>query len=111
VQAWEWNEIHGNLAKITVQLPGEAQASRHAAHCRAHQVVQIAVSRSCKLEGPEANIVEGLVVKQEAFVRILHELVKAEDRIVRFHDCVRDLGAGDDRERLHDAIWVFLAHL
>merc|ERR550514_470769 len=111
VKTGERDEIHSDLAQVAIELAREPEASCNAAHRCAHQVIQIPIGWRGKLERAEADIVERFIIEKEAFVRVLHELMEAEDRIVRFHDCVRDLGAGDDRERLHDAIWVFLAYL
>ena len=44
--------------------------------------------------------------QQEGLVGVLHELVKAQDGIVRLHHRVGDLGRRDHREGLHDAVRV-----
>merc|ERR1711924_88164 len=72
VQTREGDEVNGNLAKVAVQLPWEAQASRHAADRCAHQVVQV-IGGSRELQCAEADVVESFVVEQEALVRILDE--------------------------------------
>jgi hypothetical protein len=45
-------------------------------------MVQIAVSWCRKLESPEADIVEGLIVNAESLVGVLDELMNGECRIV-----------------------------
>jgi hypothetical protein len=47
----------------------------------------------------------------EALVRVLHELVHRQSRVVRLHHRVRHLGRGDDRVGGHDAVRVLLADL
>merc|ERR1719265_354140 len=78
VESWEGNQIDCNLAQVAIQLPWEAQACRHTAHGRAHQVIQVAVSWCSELQCAEANIVECLVVEQEAFVGVFDKLVKRQ---------------------------------
>ena len=49
--------------------------------------------------------------QQEGLVGVLHELVKAQDGIVRLHHRVGDLGRRDHREGLHDAVrvpWTYI---
>ena len=45
VQARKWDEVHGNLAEVAIQLSWEAKAACHTAHSRAHEVVEVAVCR------------------------------------------------------------------
>ena len=54
-------------------------------------MVEIAVGGDGELEGPEADIVEGLVIDAEGLVRVLDELVDGEGSVVRLDDSVRDL--------------------
>ena len=58
MQAWERHEVDGNLAQIAIQLTWKSQAASHAAHRRRDQVVQVSISGSRQLQGPE-NFVEG----------------------------------------------------
>ena len=44
--------------------------------------------------------------QQEGLIGVLHELMEAEDGIVRLHHRVGDLGRRDHREGLHDAVRV-----
>merc|ERR1712232_863921 len=74
-------------------------------------MVQVTVSGGGQLQGAEADVVESLVVEQEAFVSILNELVEAEHGVVGLDDRVRHFGTGDDGERLHDTVRVLLADL
>mmetsp|Transcript_61669 Transcript_61669/g.127620 ORF Transcript_61669/g.127620 Transcript_61669/m.127620 type:complete len:268 (+) Transcript_61669:189-992(+) len=77
MQAWERHEVDGNLAQIAVELTWKSQAASHAAHRRRDQVVQVSISGSRQLQGPEANVVQCFIVQQEGFVRVLHQLVEA----------------------------------
>ena len=54
-------------------------------------MVKIAVGGGGELEGPEANVVEGLVVDTEGSVRVLDKLVNGEGGVVRLNDGVGDL--------------------
>merc|ERR550514_675272 len=104
VKTRERDEIHSDLAQVAIELAREAEARCDAAHRCAHQVIQISVSGCSQLQRAEADIVQCFVIKKEALIGVLHELVKAEDGVVRLHNRVRHLWAGDDRECLHDAI-------
>merc|ERR1711870_213120 len=74
VESREGDEVYSNLAEIAVELAWEAQASGHTRHGRRHQMVQITISWRRQLERPEANVVQGLVVEQEALVSVLNQL-------------------------------------
>ena len=65
VQPREGHQVYGDLAQVAVQLPGEAQATRDAAHGRRHQVVQVTVGRCRELQSSEADVVEGLQGKHD----------------------------------------------
>ncbi|URE06649.1 hypothetical protein MUK42_34782 [Musa troglodytarum] len=64
-----------------------------------------------ELEGPEADVVERLVVQHHALVGVLHQLVHRQRRVVRLHDRVRHLGRREHRERHHHPIRVLLPDL
>ena len=49
-------------------------------------MVQISVGRGAKLERPEADIVERLVVNAECLVRVLDKLMHRECRVVWLDD-------------------------
>merc|ERR1711988_361815 len=85
VQTWEWNEIHSELTKISVQLTREAQASCYTAHGCTDEVVQITVSWCGQLQGPETDVIQSLVVQQHALVCIFDQLVERKHGIVRLH--------------------------
>jgi len=44
-------------------------------------------------------------------ISVLHKLVDREGAVVRFHDGIRHLGGGNDREGGHHTIGVLLADL
>ncbi len=58
----ERNEVDGELAQVGVQLTREADARGDAGHAGAVQVVEVTICRGGKLEGAEADVVQGLVV-------------------------------------------------
>ena len=62
VQAGERDEVHGELAKVGVELAGEAEAAGHARHDGRDEVVQVTVGGGGQLQGAEADVVQGLVV-------------------------------------------------
>mmetsp|Transcript_58489 Transcript_58489/g.137358 ORF Transcript_58489/g.137358 Transcript_58489/m.137358 type:complete len:401 (+) Transcript_58489:252-1454(+) len=107
----ERHDVHGQLAEIGVELTREAERARHARHHRRHQMVQVTESRRRQLERTEADVVQRLVVNAEALVRVLHELMHRQRRVVRLHNCVRHLRRRHNREGEHDTIRVLLADL
>ena len=64
-----------------------------------------------ELEGAEADVVERLVVEDHALVRVLHQLVHGQRRVVGLHHGVRHLGRREHGEGEHHAIGVLLADL
>ena len=111
VQTGEGDQVDGQFAQVGVQLTGETQAAGHARHGGGDQMVQVAVGGGGELQGAEADIVEGLVVDDHALVGVLDQLVDREGGVVGLDDGVGDLGRGDHREGLHDAVGVLLADL
>ena len=59
VETGEGNHVHGELAKVGVQLTGESKARGDSAHGGADEVVQVTVGGRGELEGSEADVVEG----------------------------------------------------
>ena len=74
-------------------------------------MVEVAVCWCRKLQGPEADVVESLVIDAEGLVRVLDELVNGQGGVVRLNDGVRDLRAGYDRVRGHHTIGILLTDL
>jgi hypothetical protein len=111
VETGEGDHVHGKLAKIAVKLARETEAASGTADSSRHEMVKITVCGGGKLEGTEADIVKGLVIKREALVRVLHKLVNREGAVVRLNNGVRHLGGGNDREGRHDTIGVLLTDL
>mmetsp|Transcript_23209 Transcript_23209/g.62912 ORF Transcript_23209/g.62912 Transcript_23209/m.62912 type:complete len:295 (-) Transcript_23209:355-1239(-) len=96
VEAGEGHEVDAHLAQVRVELAGEAQRARGARHDRGDEVVEVAEGGCCQLERAEADVVQRLVVEEEALIRVLHKLVHGEGRVVGLHHCVRHLGRGED---------------
>merc|ERR1719345_29185 len=92
-------------------LAREPEAGGDTGHGGRHEVVEVAVGRGGELEGPEADVVEGLVVNAVRLVRVLDQLVDREGGVVRVDDGVRHLWRRDDREGVHDPVWVLFPNL
>mmetsp|Transcript_36260 Transcript_36260/g.108739 ORF Transcript_36260/g.108739 Transcript_36260/m.108739 type:complete len:209 (-) Transcript_36260:708-1334(-) len=75
VKTREGDHVHGQLAQIAVELPGEAEGARGASDGVGNQVVKVAVGRIGKLERAKADVIERLIVEGKALVSILHELM------------------------------------
>ena len=111
VEAGERDEVHSKLAKVGVELTGEAEAARHSRHHSRDEVVEVTESWGGELEGAEADIIQCLVVEHHALICVLDKLVDGEGCVVRFHHSVRHLGGGNHRKGEHHAVRVFLANL
>mmetsp|Transcript_18074 Transcript_18074/g.56303 ORF Transcript_18074/g.56303 Transcript_18074/m.56303 type:complete len:279 (+) Transcript_18074:891-1727(+) len=88
VQAREGHEVDAHLAQVRVELAREAEAARRARHDGGDEVVEVAKGGRGQLERAEADVVQRLVIEQEALVRVLDELVHGERRVVRLDDRV-----------------------
>ena len=56
------------------------------------------------------NVVQGLVVDDEGFVRVLEQLVGREDGVVRLDDGVGDLGGRIDRVGARNSIRICITN-
>lgn len=91
MQSREGDHVDGEFSQIGVQLAGKSQARGDAAQSRANQMIEIAVSRRGQLEGPEADVIERLVVYAIRLVRVLYQLMHREGAVVRLDHGVRYL--------------------
>ena len=74
-------------------------------------MIEVAICWCRELQGPEANVVQGLVINAEGLVGVLDQLVNGERRVVWLDDSVGDLGGGDDRVCSHHTVRVLLTDL
>jgi hypothetical protein len=74
-------------------------------------VVQVAVRRGGELKGSEADIVKSLVIKSEALVRVLYELVNRKGGVVRLYNGIGHLRRRDHRKGRHNSVRVLLTDL
>ena len=59
------------------------ETCRNTTHHDGDKVVEVAICRSGKLEGTEADVVQCLVVNAEGLIRVLNELMHGESGVVR----------------------------
>jgi len=111
VETGERDQVDGDLAKVRVELAGEAQAARDAGHDDRDEVVEVTEGGSGELEGAEANVIQSFVVDAHGLVGVLDELMDGQGGVVGLDDGVGDLGRRDDGEGHHDAVGVLLAEL
>ena len=129
METGEGNHVDGELAQIRVELSRElcedtsmsvvnrdetentthTQAGGDTRHNDRDELVEITVLGSAELEGPEADIVQSLVVNAEGLIRVLNELMNRQGGVVRLDDGVGHFGRGDDGEGGHHAIGELLA--
>jgi len=111
VQTWERHHVDSELAQIAVELAREAQAGGHARHDGRDEMIQITVTGLVQLQRAHANVVQGLVVNAECLVRVLHQLVDRQCRVIRLDHRIADLGRRHDREGRHHAVGKLFADL
>merc|ERR1711966_276991 len=111
VETGEGDEIDTELAEVRVELTREAKAASHTGHAGGAEMVEVTVGGSGELEGTEADVVQGLVVKAHALVGVLHKLVDGEGGVVRLDNSVGHLGGWHHGEGEHHTVGVLLADL
>ena len=74
-------------------------------------MVEVAIGWGGELEGPEADVIEGLVIDAEDFIGGLDELVDGEGAVVWLDDGIGNLWRWDDGVGGEDTIWVFFTEL
>ena len=63
-------------------------------HGEGDKVVEVSIGGGGQLQGPEADVVQGLVVDAERLVRVLDQLVHGEGGVVGLHNRVGHLPGG-----------------
>merc|ERR1712144_43801 len=111
VETGEGDEIDTELAEVRVELTREAKAASHTGHAGGAEMVEVTVGGGGELEGTEADVVQGLVVKAHALVGVLHKLVDGEGGVVRLDNSVGHLGGWHHGEGEHHTVGVLLADL
>ena len=111
VETWEWDKVDSQLPEVRVELTWEAEGAGGAAHDHGDEVVEVAIGWGGELEGPEADIVESLVIDAEDLISGLDELVDGEGAVVWLDDGVRNLWRWDDGVGGEDTIWVLFTEL
>ncbi|KAF1746836.1 hypothetical protein GCK72_023294 [Caenorhabditis remanei] len=89
-------------------LSRETKAGGDPTHRHRDKMIQISVCRCSKLEGTEADVIQGFVVDAECLIRIFNKLMDGECGVVWLNDSVRHFWTRDHREGVHDTIRIFL---
>ena len=111
MEAGEGHKVHRELAEISVELTGEAEAAGDTRHDGGDEVVEVTEGGGRELEGAEADVIQSLVVQNHALIGVLHELVNGQSGVVGLDNSVGYLGRGHDGEGEHHAVGVLLADL
>merc|ERR1712195_54565 len=111
MESGEGDQVDGEFPEIGVELTGESEAASHTGEGGGDEMVKITVGGGDELEGPEADIVEGLVVNAHNLIGVLDELMHGEGGVVGLDDGVGDLGGWHDGEGAHNSVGVFLTDL
>merc|ERR1712195_150611 len=111
MESGEGDQVNGEFPEIGVELTGESEAASHTGEGGGDEMVEITVGGGGELEGPEADIVEGLVVDAHNLIGVLNELMHGEGGVVGLNDGVGDLGGWHDGEGAHNSVGVLLTDL
>ena len=68
VEAGEGNHVDRQLPQVSVQLAGEPEAGGDTGHGEGDQVVEVTIGGGGQLQGPEADVIESLVVNDKGLV-------------------------------------------
>jgi len=75
MESWEWNQVNGKLSKIGVKLTWESKAAGDTGESSGDEMVKITIGWGGKLEGSEADIIQGLVINAHNLIGILDKLM------------------------------------
>ena len=75
VETGEGHHVDSQLAEISVELAGEAQACGDTRHGGRNKMVQVTIGGGGQLQGTEADVVESLVVNAVGLICVLNKLV------------------------------------
>ena len=125
VETWEWDHVDSQFSQISVQLTRESETGGDTGHGGRDQMVQITIGWGGKFEGtkienyyrfgnvdvdsPEADVVEGFVIDAVGLVGVFNKLMDGEGGVVWFDNGIRYLWRWDNREGVHDSVWVFFS--
>ena len=93
------HQVGLELRHIHVQGSVKAQGRREGRNNLRNQAVEVRVRGTLNIQVATANVVQGLVVEAKGTVRVLEQRVRAQDRVVRFHDRGRHLRRRRDGKR------------
>jgi len=88
VETGEGDQVDGEFSQIRVQLTGESEAAGNSGHSSRDQMVQVTISGGGEFQGSEADIIQGFVVNDHAFIGVFDQLVDREGGVVGFNDGV-----------------------
>ena len=91
VETRERHHIDGQFTEIGVELTGESETGGDSGHGGGDEMIQVSVCWSCQFQGPEADVVQSLVVDAVSLVGVLNELMDGQSGVVWFHNGVRYL--------------------
>ena len=111
MESGERNQVDSQFSQVRVELTWESEAASDTRDGSRDQVVKITISGGSKLEGSEADIVEGFVIDDLDFIGIFDQLMDGKGGVVGFDDGIGDLGGGEDGEGFHDSVGVFFSDL
>ena len=92
VETRERHHVDGQFTEIGVELTGESETSGDSGHGGGDEMIQVPVCWSCQFQGPEANVVQSLVIDAVGLVGVLNELMDGQGGVVWLDHGVRYLG-------------------
>ena len=91
VKTRERHHVDGQFTEISIKLAGESETGGDSGHGGGDEMVQVTVCWGGEFQGPEADVVQSLVVDTVGLVGVLNELVDRQSGVIRLHNGVRYL--------------------
>ena len=86
MESREWNEVHGKLSEIGVELTWESEAAGNTGESSRDEMVKITVGWGGELKGSEADIVKSFVINAHNLIGVLDKLMDREGSVVWLND-------------------------
>ena len=91
VETRERHHVDGQFTEVGVELTGESETGGDSGHGGGDKMIQVTVGWGSELQGPEADVVQSLVIDAVSLVGVLNELVDRQGGVVRLNNGVRYL--------------------
>jgi len=75
METWEWDQVHGELSEIGVELSWESEAAGNTGESGRDEMVKITIGWGGELKSSEADIIKSFVIDNLNFISIFNKLM------------------------------------